>query len=230
MAPRPPAGNITFPRPIFIMDPTPEQVRRDIMLLERNIQGYTKPLQLTKQIFIDDVKSAFYNETDPITGKKWPALSDRAARVPRLGILRRSETNARMFRAVVNKNAWGVSKGGVFLNTTRVPFYAAYHQQDEKRATSLKVSRAAIVKEAKRLAGVGFAKGDPDRLNRIKLQAIENVKSEAQFERGTREIPQRRFIGPSPKAEKLIVDTMDEWARDAIIIYKRGNRLVRRAR
>lgn len=225
-----PAGVITFPRPIFIMEPSAEQVRRDIMLLESNIKGYTKPLQLTKQIFIDDVKESFYNEKDPITGQKWPALSLRASRVPRLGILRRSETNARMFRSVVNKNAWGVSKGGVFLNTSRVPFYAAYHQQDESTSTGMKLSRAAVVKEAKRLAGVGFARGDKDRLNRIKLQAIENVKSEMQFDKGKGEIPQRRFIGPSPKAERTVVEIMDEWATDAIIIYKRGNRLVRRAR
>ena len=226
----PQSAAISFPRVTFIMDPTPNQVRRDVLLLEEKIKNYTKPLQYSKQIIIGDVRRAFLTETDPVEGTHWPALSDRAARVPREGMLRRVETNARLYRAMVNRFNYGVTRQGVYLNQARVPFYAVYHQQDDRLQS--RISREAVVAEAKRLVKVGFrkdVKNQEQRLKEIKQQALENVRSEAEFEKGRR-IPRRRFIGPSETAQAQMFRVFDEWAREAIIIYKRGNILVRRAR
>lgn len=221
-------SGVLFPKIFMDIEPDEEEIRLDLLLLKQRIGDYNKPLQYSKQIIIGDVRRAFLTETDPVTGQKWQALSYRALQVPREGILRRLETGSRLYRSMVNRFNYGVTKQGVYLNQARIPFYAAYHQQDENARGGgvTRISREAVIKEIKRLHGLGFARGEPTRL---KQQAVENVKSEALFDRGGKgEIPQRRFLGPSQDAQNKMVGVFEEWAREAIIIYKRGNILVKR--
>jgi hypothetical protein len=221
---------LTFPEGRFIMEPSAEQVRRDILLLERNISDYLKPLQYSKQLIIDDVKEAFSSERDPIDGSSWPALSQRAEQVPRFGMLQRIKTNRRMYRAVTNKNSYGVTKKGVYLNNAvvfRMAPYAGYHQQDD-RVPEGKPSNEAIIAERKRLFARGFGSKErtqAERIARIKEQADINLQ---QIDAG--KIPQRRFLGPSKYSQELISKVFDRWAKDAIIIYRRGGTLVARRR
>lgn len=227
---RPRTPSALFPGVFFDMDPDPEDVRRDILLLQQRIQNHTKPLQYAKQIIVGDVRRAFLTETDPIEGDAWPALSERASRVPRSGILR---VTGSLYRNMVNRNNYGVTREGVYLNQSRIPFYAAFHQQDDSTALRGEgMSREKVMAEFKRLVGRGFRADVTNKHQRAKEvleQAKINVKADMQFEGGGG-IPRRRFIGPSPEAQKKIVTVFDEWAREAIIIYKRGNILVRRAR
>lgn len=227
---RPRTPSALFPGVFFDMDPDPEDVRRDILLLQQRIQNHTKPLQYAKQIIVGDVRRAFLTETDPIEGDAWPALSERASRVPRSGILR---VTGSLYRNMVNRNNYGVTREGVYLNQSRIPFYAAFHQQDDSAALRGEgMSREKVMAEFKRLVGRGFRADVTNKHQRAKevlAQAKINVKADMQFEGGGG-IPRRRFIGPSPEAQKKIVTVFDEWAREAIIIYKRGNILVRRAR
>ena len=225
---------VSFPKFTFLMDPTPETVRRDILLLERKIKDYSKPLQYSKQIIIGDIRVAFLTETDPVTGAKWDRLSDRAEREAHLGVLRRTRTNAKMYRAVTNRFNYGVTRQGVYLNQSRVPFYANYHQQDDAGVGSMRISNEEIIAERKRLFTAGAFRTERNaaaRIALIKKQATENVRSMKQDEmrdKGQGRIPQRRFIGPSQAAQEKLFGVFDEWAQDAITIYKRGNILVRR--
>lgn len=226
--PRSPSS-VSFPGVTFLMDPTPDQVRRDVLLLEQRIKKHSKPLQYAKQIIVGDVRRAFLTETDPVDGVHWPYLSERAARVPREGILR---VSGKLYRQMVNRNNYGVTRQGVFLNQSRIPFYAVYHQQDDEVAGGA-LSREKVLSEFKRLVGRGFradVKNKQQRAKEVLEQAKSNVRAEQAFEGGGGRIPRRRFIGPSPEAQKKIEVVFNEWAAETIIIYKRGNILVRRAR
>lgn len=227
-------AGVEFPRVAIIQNPTAEQVRRDIILLQEQIGDYNKPLQHSKQVIIGDVRRAFLTETDPVEGRKWPQLSISAARVPRFGILRRQQTNAKLYRAMVNRFNYGVTKEGVYLNNARIPRYAVYHQQDESTGTGVpRISKEAVRVEMLRIHRSGFAKGQPDRAKIIARTAVENVAQEAREklrDQGGSRIPQRRFLGPSQPAQNMMVETFDQWAKEAIIIYKRGNALVKARR
>jgi len=243
----PSRADIAFPRFAFISDPTPEQIRRDLVLLTANIKDYRKPLMYSKQVLIDDVKNAFDSETDPVTNVQWPALSARAEREPHVGgrMLQRSRTNRRMYRAVTNKNHWGVSKQGVFLNQGRVlqiAPYAVYHQQDDSKGGTPKAivpTKQAVLNRAKsnilerRRAGQAAqtAAQSVTEAHRQLTQEYAAAAKKAGFtEAGEGTIPQRRFIGPSQYTQQLTVKAMDEWADDAIRIYKRGGRMVKARR
>lgn len=221
-------AGVLFPRVFLEVEPDPDEIRLDLLLLKQKIGDYNKPLKYSKQIIIDDVKEAFESETDPVTGKKWPELSTRALREPRFGILRRVKTNAKLYRAMINRFNYGVTKEGVYLNQSKIPFYAAYHQQDDSSGAP-KIGRQALVAEMQRLikAGVGKTlRTKEERVKEVHAVAMRNLESTA----NEGQIPQRRFIGPSPYAQKLMVGTFDAWAKDAIIIYKRGNTMVKRRR
>ena len=236
-------GAITFPGSRLVVSPSPEQIRRDLLLLARNIKDYEKPLMLSKQSLIDDVKASFESETDPVTGAGWKALSERAAREPRMGILQRTIHNRRMYRAVTSKQNWGVSKQGVFINVRsviRMAPYAPLHQQDDKLASGglPKLSQAKldslVLAERKRLVAAKFGthyRSQAERIQRIRDVAVKNVKANLEEEhRAAHRIPQRRFIGPSEYTKNLLVKQFDQWAEDAIIIYRRGGRVVVRRR
>ena len=231
------AGGLNFPSVFLDVEPDEEEIRRDIMLLKHNISDYSKPLTYSKQIIIDDVKNTFETETDPKTGKKWPALSDRARRVPRYGILQRIETRRAMYRAATSKRNYGISRGGVYINSQSIVNaapYAPYHQQDDTLPRAQSITQAQltsrVIAERKRLVAAGFGThyhSRAERLQRIKEVAVENVKSDIEDEaRGIGEIPQRRFLGVSEYSQGLLVKTFDRWASDAIIIYKRGKTMV----
>jgi len=233
------AGQVLFPGSRLVVDPSPEQIRRDLMLLERNISDYNLPLAYSKQALIDDVKAAFDSEVDPVTGIAWKKLSDRAAREARVGILQRTVHNRRMYRAVTSKQNWGVTKQGVFINTRsvlRVAPYAPLHQQDDKlegpsgtvmersfKAMGIK-SKTDIVKMASaRAASTG--RSAKFHIAEVLSEAKSGEHLEAS-ERGGGRIPQRRFIGPSPYTQDKLVKVFDRWASNAIIIYRRGGTVI----
>lgn len=237
--PRQSVGTVTFPGSRLIVDPTPEQVRRDLLLLQRNIKGYEPVLQLSKQDLIEDVKNAFESETDPVSGQHWKALSARAQLEPRFGILQRTKTNRRMYRAVTGASRWGISKQGVFLNTRsvlRMAPYAPLHQQDDKlpavglRGLSQAKLNSLVLAERKRLMTAGFGthfRSNAERASRIKEVAASNVKANLEEEAAAgHTLPQRRFIGPSEYTQGLIRKHFDRWASNAIIIYKRGGKMI----
>lgn len=237
MPPRAPAS-VVFPRFVFDIEPDEEEIRKDLMLFQGNIKDYRKPLQYSKQVIIADTNAAFIGETDPITGRKWDALSDRALRVPRYGILRRRETGARLHRAMINRNNYGVSSEGIWLHQERIPEYAGIHQQDDSVIGSQKitVSKEEIVAQAmvRIKGGARRFYSDAEILEESRRKVYEDKRNALiDANKGGKApgtIPQRRFLGPSPAAVKRIEGTFDEWAKDAIIIYKRGTSLVRRAR
>lgn len=235
---RPPApGGISFPKLYFDVEPDEEEIRTDLMLLSKKMGDYKLPLLRSKTIIIGDVKEAFETETDPRDGKRWDALSLRASKVPRYGKLQRKKTNRRMYRAMISRNNYGVSKEGVFLNQSRIPEYFVYHQQDEggSAAPVVTVPKAVRAKMVQRefiaLVNRGAYKGKSDRVARLKedAYATADAKISAGVEgsmAGTGLVPQRRFIGPSPGATNEIKDTFDLWAKDVIIIYKRGKNYI----
>ena len=148
-----------------------------------------------------------------------------------MGILQRTIHNRRMYRAVTSKQNWGVSKQGVFINVrsvVRMAPYAPLHQQDDKLAgggptISQAKLNSLVLAERKRLYSAGFGthhRSQAERLQRIKEQAVENVKENvAEEARSAHRIPQRRFIGPSEYTRNLLIKHIDQWASDAIIIY-----------
>jgi hypothetical protein len=150
-----------------------------------------------------------------------------------------------MYRAVTNKNHWGVSKQGVFLNQGRVlqiAPYAVYHQQDDSKGGTPKAivpTKQAVLNRAKsnilerRRAGQAAqtAAQSVTEAHRQLTQEYAAAAKKAGFtEAGEGTIPQRRFIGPSQYTQQLTVKAMDEWADDAIRIYKRGGRMVKARR
>jgi hypothetical protein len=248
--PRGAMPEISYPKLYFDMEPDEEEVRHDILLLRKKMGDYNLPLQYSKQIIIGDVKKAFLAEKDP-RGPKWPALSARAAKVPRFGKLRRMQTNARMYRALINRYNWGVTNEGVYLNVARLPrnedgqIYFPLHQQDDSTGGAsgsgiLKVNREKLLGDiAGRLVELQKTRryeGQPDRIERLKQDAAYDVQKrytkEAEdrkeelglAEEGGGKIPRRRMVGPSVEAEKKIEDVFDAWAKDVITIYKRGGR------
>src|SRR5215510_6664013 len=102
------ATSVNFPRLYFDIEPDEEEIRSDMLLLERNIKDYAKPLQYSKRLIVDDVKETFRLERDPETGTRWAQLSLSALRVPRYGMLQRRSTNRKMYRAVTSSRTYGV--------------------------------------------------------------------------------------------------------------------------
>ena len=236
-------SGINFPATHVVVDPTPEQIRQDLMLLEHKMGDYNLPLQRSKQIIIGSVAGAFVKEKDPL-GTKWPRLSPSAERVPRMGMLRRRKTNAKLFRDMTNRYNYGVSKEGVYLNTSRVVHYMPYHQQDDKEGGTdiVKIDRgkfnAAVNQrivqlfQTRRYEGYGKV----ERLKLLQQDAREEVARDMRKRAGTgatfigatglSRIPQRRFLGIDKPSQDQIRDTMDLWAKDVIIIYKRGKNII----
>ena len=223
------AGSANFPRVFFDMEPDAEELRHDLLLLERQISDYDAPLQYSKRLIIEDVKETFRIERDPVTGRNWPALSERAEREPHIGILRRRRTNAKMYRAAVAKNNYGVTKQGVFFNQSRLPNYAAVHQQDDTSGTpkiNMNVSKAELINEISRRRKAGYKERGPSEIKAAAKHILDNRRIDA--EGGG--VPQRRFMGVSPYTQNLIIGTMNQWAEDAIIIYRRQGLTVKRRR
>ena len=244
--PRSHAG-VGFPSTNFVMDPTPEQLRQDLLLLEHKMGDYRKPLQFSKLLIIGSVTKAFTTETDPVDGKKWPELSERAESVARYGKLRRVKTSARMYRIVTNPQNWGVTKEGVFLNASRMPEYFVYHQQDDRKTSGgtdvLKLTKPQIAKlqatiqsrTKQLLQGSRMYEGLPPAAREASMRAHVARQESGKLRKeaglgseyvgagtGAGEIPQRRFIGVDGATVEEIRRVMDKWARDVIIIYKRG--------
>jgi hypothetical protein len=221
-----PSG-VQFPVVVFDMEPDEEEFRLDMMLFAQNVSDYSKPLRYSKQIIIEDTKKTFRLERDPETGDKWKPLSDRALRVPRYGILQRRSTRRFMYRSVTNKNHYGISKAGVWFNQSKLPEYAVYHQQDEKAAggRAVTLTKGAIEQRARSIQAYEQKhKLRPTSGKGLVTRAIRELREEAT--EGTGEIPQRRFLGVSKLAQRDLIGTFDAWAKDAIIIYKRGSSLV----
>lgn len=240
--PRSHAG-VLFPKLYFDMEPDEEEVRRDILLLKKKMGDYTLPLQYSKQIMIGDVTLAFTKQKDPVTGEPWRELSARAIKDrqkhgypgPR-PILRRS---TRMYRALINRYNWGVTKEGVYLNQSRLPrneegqSYFVFHQQDDSSGTQVDETSAAFKNAAtKRFVELSKTRAYEGQPNRGMLLAAEAKKQtrtklllgDENLQLGN--IPRRRMVGPSPDAERQIVEVFDKWAKDVIIIYKRGRNII----
>lgn len=234
-------SGVLFPKLYFDVEPDEEEIRTDLLLLERKMGDYDLPLQHSKQIIIGDVNEAFLKEKDPL-GTTWQRLSDRAAKVPRDGILRRRQTNARMYRAMINRYNYGVNKQGVYLNQSRIPEYFVYHQQDAEGTGGTKVVKVNkaqflrdVAEEKLRLGKTRIYEGKHNRGQLIEQEAAKNIadkyksKVEGLYGAGGK-VPQRRFLGPSKPAQDKMVETFDDWAKDVIIIYKRGKNVISRSR
>lgn len=241
--------NLLWPKTVFDVEPDEDQIRQDILLLQKKMGDYHLPLQYSKQIIIGDIKKAFLAEKDP-RGPAWEKLSDRAKQVPRYGILRRmvSGSNARMYNNLKNRFNWGVTDEGVYLNQSRLPrneegeIYFPYHQQDDASAQAsgsgvIKLPKAKlhgmIQARKNQLAQTRIYEGRADRDKQLTAKAAYDVSVKLHKEDADRreklgladgmgKLPRRRMIGPSPEAEKQIVKVFDAWAKDVITIYKRG--------
>lgn len=223
-------GAISYPNVVFIMEPDEEELRHDLMLLSRQISDYNKPLRHSKEYIIEDTKKTFRLERDPVDGRKWDELSDRAARVPRYGILQRKQTRRAMYRSVTSKNSYGISKEGVWFNASRVPEYAGAHQQDE-RLPPPTFTKDTVYAAAKDIQAYRAQHGlKPLRGTELVRQAQEKLGLEHKSRMEEGKIPQRRFMGVSQLAQRQIQGTFDAWAQDAIIIYKRGGKLIKARR
>ncbi len=223
-------GNVSFPKVVFIMEPDEDELRHDLLLLERQISDYDKPLAYSKEFIIEDVKKTFRMERDPVDGKKWPALSDRAERVPRYGILQRKSTRRAMYRSVTARNHYGITKEGVFFNQSTLPEYAGAHQQDE-RIPPPEFTKDTIYAAAKDIQKYREEKGlKPFTGTQLVAQARQKLQFEREDLEGDGKIPQRRFMGVSGPAGVQIRKAFDDWAKDAIIIYRRGGRLIKARR
>lgn len=223
-------GAIETPRVVFYMDPSPEQLRHDLLLLSRRISDYNLPLKYSKDYIIEDVKKTFRLERDPVDGSKWPPLSRRAELVPRYGMLQRKSTRRAMYRSVTARNAYRVSKEGVSFNSSRVPKYAGAHQQDDRLpppAFTLDTiyARAMEIREYNIKHNLPLMRG-PE----LRDKAIKSLKDEHDARQSEGKIPQRRFMGVSAFANQQLQNVFDDWAKDAIIIYKRGGRMIRARR
>lgn len=222
-------GGINTPRVVFVMNPDEQQLRHDLLLLSRKISDYNKPLLHSKEYIIEDTKKTFRLERDPETGNKWPALSPRAKRVPRYGMLQRLKTRRAMYRSVTAKNHYGISKEGVWFNQRTVPDYAGLHQQDE-RIPPKPITTQAIAVRSKEI----FEQHKKDNLRTSGRDIVNLAKAalraEAEQAAGEGKIPQRRFMGVSQFANAQIQRTFDDWASDAIIIYKRGGKHIKSKR
>lgn len=226
-------GSVSFPRVIFVMEPDEDELRHDLLLLEKQISDYDLPLKHSKQYIIDDVKRTFKLERDPVDGKKWPELSRRAELVPRYGMLQRKSTRRAMYRSVTARNNYAVSREGVSFNAggnPPVPDYAGAHQQDD-RLPPPAFTKDTIYAAAKDIQAYRAKhKLRPLRGTELVAKAQEKLHLERETLMNEGKIPQRRFMGVSQVAQRQIQTTFDDWAKDAIIIYKRGGRFIRARR
>lgn len=220
-------GSLSTPKVIFVQEPSPEQLRHDLLLFERNISDYNKPLLHSKEYIIEDVKKTFRLERDPVTGDKWPALSERADRVPRYGMLQRKKTRRAMYRSVTAKNNYGISKQGVWFNQRTVPDYAGLHQQDD-RIPKKTITTSDIQTRMIKIHKDSIKAGELPPKGSILIARAKNELEDELKKKG--EIPQRRFMGVSGLASNQIQKTFDAWASDAIIIYRRGGQMVKARR
>lgn len=213
--PRARSGRVT-PLPDFgfnvVSKPSLMQIRQDILTLEDNMGDWIRPMQLSKQMLIDDTKRAFYNEVDPREGDKpWAPWSyDYAKRVKHGSKLRRS---GKLFRSVTNPNNWRVNVkpgfGDIQLNTYSLPFYWTPHQFGHPPGyTGSAQQRVKIINRFDQLS-----KGDSYKYAKL---AKKNPL-----------IPKRGFIGGGPAVQGAIFNVFDKWAENTIRIDKwrntRGN-------
>lgn len=203
-----------------IMEPSAAQVYQDVLKLEGLIHDWTRPMQYSKQILIDETKRGFYEQLDPRTDEPWQDWSPNYKKHGS-AILRRT---GKLFGSATNPSNWLITRtktdGTIQLNVSRLPWYWQIHQfgyppEGSKGAfENMPVGRQRqlVANTFKRLFSSGQLKG----MN--KNEAISHAAKTARLEMNEVLIPKRGFIAGGRKSDEKIYTVMDGWARDAIRI------------
>lgn len=197
------------------VEPPISQIKLDIMQLSDNIGDFVRPMQLSKQLLIDDTKAAFVKRADPRKNDRpWVDLSvaHAAQRDPqkkrgnrqlnRKATLRKTD---KLYKQVTSVTNWSVhirkGFGDIQLNTSRFPIYWRVHQFGKPPgyqgtgAQQLKVMDYLSKKSG----------GNDAKYAKLRKRFVAT--------------PQRGYIGGGLDAILAIEHVMDGWANNAIAIH-----------
>lgn len=184
--------------------PDPELLAQEILRVAHELQDFTIPLTIARQILKDDVRERFQTKTEP-GGDKWDSWSDTYAPVAREynvnGILERTGA---MKNAVLSEAAWIMNDDNIILDLGVVRMVQTESVGEEYNIAILHHTGAVRSGPGARISGFESMSSF------ISAHDVDISK--------VNHMPPRPFIGPSFDANIRIVETFDKWFDDAISI------------
>lgn len=196
------------------VQPSPDQIYRDLVQLDADMRDFSKPLRFTKQLLIEDQIATFEAKRDPILGDKWqewspayavrrgfPATYDEPATLIDKG---------KMFRASTSPRNWRITKDSVQFNTAALARatlnkkgkpYFVYHQQD--RGLNYRTPRFQTIGKAR---------------------VLKRIKNERHYQldlsNQAKKYSDRYKVSNQVASKKILQREIDDQARSAVQEYR----------